>query len=318
MFNPKKIQNKQVEGFFKTLYVKKYSTVKKALKNGDLENESELILFQIDSEYLAFSKRLMAFHHIAEGTVNEKPYMLTFCVICNTGMVLNPCINGQVLHFFVVGVHNGMMLMADKETGTYWDHITGKGLSGKYENQQLEILQSHQILKVQEVLKHHPNCLYGATKLGFLQKLFNNFQVYKADIFGKGFLPPGFRKSMQKIDPRLPEMEMGLGVWADSKAKFYPTKLLKENGNFLFDQFNGRTILIYISPITHIPSLLYVNEKSSASFENNKLVFQNGDYLLGGNLYNSKDEKQDYNSPNHIYSRWYGFVSTFVNCEVGS
>jgi len=318
MFNPKKIQSTHVENFFKPLYVKEHYTVEKALKKGDLKNESELIVFQIDTEYLAFSRQAMAFHHIAEGTVNDKPYMLTFCVVCDTGMVLNPFVNGQMLHFIVAGVYDGMMLMADKETGTYWDHITGKGLFGKYENQQLEILQSHQILTTEEVLKHHPNCLYGASKLNFFQKLFNYFQNFKTDISGKGFLPPGFRDSMSKIDPRLPEMEMGLGLWIDSKAKFYPTKLLKDNGNFLFDQFNGRPILVYISPTTHIPSVLYISKKSSAFFENNKLVFQNGDYLIGGNLYTSKNEKREFSSPNHIYSRWYGFVSTFVGCELAA
>lgn len=316
MMDISKIQNKQIGKIYKPLYVEEYSTVEQSLKKGVLEDESELIVFQVDSEYLAFSKHLMAFHHIAEGYVNEKPYMLTFCVICNTGMVMNPVVNQRILHFFVAGVYNGMLLMSDKETGSYWDHITGKGLLGKYKGHQLEILQSHQILSTKEVLAHYPNCLYGMANMNFFQKLFAKFQNWKASTSGKGFLPPGFRNSMPTIDARLPEMEMGLGIWTDTKAKFYSIKLLKENGNFILDLFDDQNLLIYISPTTHIPSTLFLNEVISASFENNKLVFKNGKYLLAGNLYSKNEEKLDYKSPNHIFSRWYGFVSTFPDCEI--
>ncbi len=316
MIDIDKIQNKQIGKIYKPLYVNEYSTVRQILNKEKINHNSELIVFEIDSEYLAFSKHLMAFHHIAEGYINENPYMLTFCVICNTGMIMNPVVNKEMLHFYVAGVYNGMLLMSDKETGSYWDHITGQGVLGKYENHQLEILQSHQILTAKEVLEHYPECLYGLTKMNFLQKLMAKFQNWKANTDGKGFLPPGFRNSMSIIDNRLPEMEMGLGIWVDSKAKFYPTKLIKQNGNYLFDKFNNQDVLIYISPTTSTPTAIYVYEATTVSFIGERLSFQNGDYLLGGNLYALNNEKLDISAPNHIFSRWYGFVSTFSNCEI--
>jgi hypothetical protein len=316
MIDIERIQNKQIGKIYKPLYVSEYSTVRQILIKEEIKQDSELIVFQIDSAYLAFPKLLMAFHHIAEGYIKEKPYMLTFCVICNTGMIMNPVVHNEMLHFYVAGVYNGMLLMADTETGSYWDHITGKGLYGKYENYQLEILQSHQVLTTKEVLEQYPDCLYGLTKLNFFQKLFSKFQHWKANTGGTGFLPPGFRKSMLTIDNRLPEMEMGLGVWIDSKARFYPIKLIKQNGNYLFDTFHNRALLIYISPTTFIPIAMYLDEITSVTFEGKKLSFQNGDYVLGGNLYSSHNEKLGVSAPNHIFSRWYGFVSTFPNCEI--
>ncbi len=258
----------------------------------------------------------MAFHHIAEGYINEIPYMLTFCVICNTGMIMNPVVNKEMLHFYVAGVYNGMLLMSDKETGSYWDHITGQGLFGKYENHQLEILQSHQVLTAKEILEQYPDCLYGLTKMNFIQKLIAKFQNWKANTNGKGFLPPGFRNSMSVVDNRLPEMEMGLGVWLDSKARFYSIKLIKKNGNYLFDKFNNQTLFIYISPATSTPTAIYRDEITTVSFKGEKLSFHNGDYLLGGILYDIDDKKMDFSSPNHIFSRWYGFVATFYKCEI--
>lgn len=316
-FELNRIENKKIGKIYKPLYVGNYISIEKALNDGYVKKNTELLLVKIDNQNsVAFSKHIMAFHHIAEGYLNEKPYMLTFCAICNSGMVMNPEVNGKLLHFYVAGVYNGMLLMADKETGTYWDHITGKGLLGKYENHQLEILQPHQVLLTKEVIEQYPNCNYGIPKMNFFQKLFSNFQNWKANTSGKGFLPPGFRKSMPDIDSRLPEMEMGIGVWINKEAKFYPISVLKENGNIIFDTISDQNLLLYISPITHIPDVLYVDEINTVYFDSNRLVFENGNYLVSGNLYTKEGQRLNFLSPNHLFSRWYGFVLTFPGCEI--
>ena len=38
--------------------------------------------------------------------------------------------NGRVLHFYLAGINNQNFLMRDKETGTWWQQITGKALYG--------------------------------------------------------------------------------------------------------------------------------------------------------------------------------------------
>ena len=316
MFEIDRVQSKQIGKIFKSLYVDEYKTVKQVFEDSILQLNSELIVFKIDSKYLAFSKYLMAYHHIAQGYVNKKPYMLTFCAVCNTGMIMNPVVDNKMFHFHVAGSYNGMVLMSDNETNTYWDHITGLGLYGKHEGQQLEIIQSHQILSTKEVLEIHPNCLYGVAKMNFFQKLFAKFQNWKSNRLGNGFLPPGFRKSMTTIDSRLPEMERGLGVWIDKKAKFYPLKLLKENENYFIDIFNNQTLLIYISPVTKTPTVIYAEDIKTVSFSKNKIILNDNNYLLSGNLYSHSGKKLTLNSPNHVFSRWYGFVSTFSDCEV--
>lgn len=313
-----RIKSKKFGRIFKPLYLKKYTPLKDVFDIGKLASDSEFLVFEIGSKHLAFSKQKMAFHHIAQGYVNESPYMLTFCVICNSGMIMNPVVNNNMLQFYIAGSYNGMLLMADKETESYWDHITGMCLEGKHKGKQLDILHSHQILTLKEALEHYPDCLYGKEEMDFFQSIFSKFQNYKARINGGGFLPPGFRKSMLKIDDRLPEMEMGLGVWEKNKAMFYPIKAIKENGNFLLNKFNNDQLLIYISPTTATPSAIYVENCVGIKFDKDKITFANGNYILGGNLYYSKNMKIASTSPNHIFLRWYGFVSTFSNCEIYS
>ena len=311
-----RLKNKQLATLFKPLYTKQYVQVKNAFEKGDLKEDTELIVFNVGSKHLAFSKHKMSFHHIAQGYVNEQPYMLTFCVICNSGMIMNPVVNGKMLHFYIAGAYNGMLFMADKETNSYWDHITGECVSGKHKGKQLKILQSHQILTAKEVLEQYSDCLYGQEKINFLQRLFASFATKKGNVRGKGFLPPNFRASMQKIDDRLPEMEMGLGLWKGKTAKFYPTKVIKENGNYLFDQWDNKNLIVYISPTTHTPSAMQIEKIDSAAFDGDKLILSDGKYIQSGNLYSSEEVKIDTNQPNQVFLRWYGFVSTFPNIEI--
>ena len=316
MIDAQQVQNKQAGRIYKPLYVKEYTTVVKALVDGSLQSDSELLIIRVGSEHLAFSKQLMAYHHIAEGYLDGRPYMVTFCVVCNSGMVMNPEVDGKMHHFYAAGVYDGMLLMADRETDTYWHHVTGEGLLGKHEHDHLKILQPHQVLLTREVIAQYPDCKYGIPKVNVLQKSFAKFQNWKARTSGKGFLPPGFRQSMSNIDSRLDEMEMGIGVWVGDKSKFYPISVLEENGNFMFDQFDDRVLLLYISPTTHTPSALFVNKITTVDFSKDRLVFEDGNYLLSSNLYTKEGEELSSSGPWYIFSRWYGFVVTFPKCEV--
>jgi len=51
-------------------------------------------------------------------------------VVCNTGVGLTPQIGEQVHHFSAGGLYNGLVLLIDDETRTYWDHITGEAVHG--------------------------------------------------------------------------------------------------------------------------------------------------------------------------------------------
>lgn len=314
----KRIQTKIGQKIFKPLYTKKYTTVEESHHQAGLKPDAELFIFKIASKYLAFSRYKMMYHHIAQGYVDDEPYMLTFCGVCNSGMVMNPVVDHQMLHFYIYGSYNGMLLMADKETNSYWDHITGKCLDGKYKGHQLEILQSHQVLTTQEVLQQYPDCLYGVEELNFFQSLFTKFMNAKINTrLAKPFFPPGFRKSMKVIDDRLPEMEMGLGVWqSPKKAKFYPLSVIKKHNNYLWDSLGDRNILIYISPSTHTPCSIYVDNRATVSFEGHKLNLSDGRYIDSGTLYSDKGEKLKTESPNYVFLRWYGFISTFPNSEM--
>ena len=47
-------------------------------------------------------------------------------------------IAGRELHFRLAGINNQNFLMRDDETGTWWQQVSGKALSGPLKGQVLE------------------------------------------------------------------------------------------------------------------------------------------------------------------------------------
>ena len=52
---------------------------------------------------------------------------------------------GKVLHFYLAGINNQNFLMRDKETGTWWQQITGKAIYGPLQGAVLELVPSDEL-----------------------------------------------------------------------------------------------------------------------------------------------------------------------------
>jgi len=49
-------------------------------------------------------------------------------------------VNGRILHFYLAGINNQNFLMRDKETGTWWQQITGKAVYGPLRGASLDLV----------------------------------------------------------------------------------------------------------------------------------------------------------------------------------
>ncbi len=53
--------------------------------------------------------------------------------------------NGRELHFYLAGINNQNFLMRDRETGTWWQQVTGRAISGPLAGNTLELESSDQL-----------------------------------------------------------------------------------------------------------------------------------------------------------------------------
>jgi len=54
-------------------------------------------------------------------------------------------VDGRVLHFYLAGINNQNFLMRDKETGTWWQQITGKAIYGPLKGTVLDLVPSDEL-----------------------------------------------------------------------------------------------------------------------------------------------------------------------------
>ena len=60
---------------------------------------------------------------------------------CNSGVSLIPTVNGKTELFAATGLYNGLALLGDATTHSYWDHITGECVHGEHLGKQLDFTE---------------------------------------------------------------------------------------------------------------------------------------------------------------------------------
>ncbi|MBV0912967.1 DUF3179 domain-containing protein [Anianabacter salinae] len=80
----------------------------------------------------AYPIRYLTWHEIVNDTVGGVPVAVTFCPLCNTGMVFDRRAAGRVLDFGVSGkLRNSDMIMYDRQTESWWQQAVGEGIVGE-------------------------------------------------------------------------------------------------------------------------------------------------------------------------------------------
>lgn len=89
----------------------------------------------------AYPIRYLMWHEIVNDKIGGTPVVVTFCPLCNTGMVFDPRVNGRTLSFGVSGLlRHSDMIMYDRETESWWQQALGEGIVGTHAGQRLEQL----------------------------------------------------------------------------------------------------------------------------------------------------------------------------------
>lgn len=89
----------------------------------------------------AYPIRYLMWHEIVNDSVDGVPVLVTFCPLCNAGMVFDPRLDGHPLKFGVSGLlRHSDMIMFDRETESWWQQALGLGIVGTYARRRLDQL----------------------------------------------------------------------------------------------------------------------------------------------------------------------------------
>jgi hypothetical protein len=113
----------------------------------------------IEGEAKAYPLSILMWHEIVNDTIGGVPVTVTFCPLCNTGIVFERVIDGYELTFGTSGMlRNSDLVMWDRQTESFWQQITGEALVGDYSTTETVLKQVPSSITSWETFADaHPN-----------------------------------------------------------------------------------------------------------------------------------------------------------------
>lgn len=203
---------------------------------------------EIDGSAKAYPLNVLSIHEIANDTLAGEPILATFCPLCNASIVFDRRLNheGQdyLLDFEVSGMlRKSDMVMADKQTETWWQQLMGKAIVGELASAELKIIPSL-VLSVNEFFDRYPDGKILSKESGSEQaqqaygkNYYENYDSEEGKPYGRFF-------EENSLDKRLPPMERVVDIRSLGEFKIYPFSIAAEKG-VINDEFNGKNVVLF-------------------------------------------------------------------------
>ncbi len=112
-----------------------------ATADGWLEAKEPVIALEIEGATKAYPLQILTWHEIVNDELAGVPVAATFCPLCNSAVVFDRRLDGQVYDFGVSGnLRNSDLIMWDRQTQSWWQQLTGEAIVGTLTGAQLDIL----------------------------------------------------------------------------------------------------------------------------------------------------------------------------------
>ncbi len=104
-----------------------------------LGDREPVITVEIDGQIpRAYPIRYLTWHEIVNDVIGDVPVAVTFCPLCNSGLVFDRRVDGELRTFGVSGkLRNSDMVMFDRETESWWQQALGEGIVGVHNGDKL-------------------------------------------------------------------------------------------------------------------------------------------------------------------------------------
>ena len=211
-----------------------------------------VIAVELNGEAKAYPLNMLTMHEISNDVIGGVPVLPTYCPLCNSSIVYSRILNHKeqkkLLTFEVSGMlRKSDMLMADKETETWWQQLTGEAVVGELTGAQLKIIPSL-VISVEEFFDSYPKgkILSTNTQTRAQGRYGYNPYVNYDDPDGK---PMESFFDINNLDSRLPAMERIVDIKGEKGYKIYPFTKIAEKG-VINDTFERKEIVLFYNDKT--------------------------------------------------------------------
>lgn len=210
-----------------------------ALREADawLDPREPIISLELGGEARGYPLQILIYHEIVNDFIAGVPVAVTFCPLCNASLVFDRRVDGKVLDFGTTGkLRKSDLVMYDRQTESWWQQFTGRGIVGHYSGKALRSLPST-IVPYAEFKAAYPQGAILSRTTGYSRPYGRNpYRGY--DRIGEN--PFLFR---DPTDKRLPAMERVISVTENGRQRVYPFTALKAEP-VINDELAGLPIVI--------------------------------------------------------------------------
>jgi len=225
---------------------------------------------------------------------------------------VTPTIEGRIHRFVEHGLYDGLFLMRDLETGTFWDHLTGEAVYGPLVGTNLAVASLTQTTAAQ-ALEIDPEARVALSS----RRLRRDTDMTAPSLLATagGWLSGLFGSTVEREDDRRPTMDLGIGIWEGERARYYPYDIVVNRDRAIVDTFAGRKVLVFLDPRTFVLSAIHVEGDDPEWYED-VLRLSDGTYVSNGLLHGPDGKRIDTPRPLQVFTRWYGFSLTFPGPDI--
>lgn len=223
---------------------------------------------------------------------------------------MTPVIDGKTHHFVFRGLYDGVSFLMDYRTESYWNHITGRAMYGPLQGEEMS-LDNLLHMSVEQALAVYPDLRVAISDRPIRGEQSRFWPLAKQI----PVLSQRFRSTMAGEDVRRSTMDVGLGVWTDEAARYYPLEFVAAAGDVVIDELAGRRLLIYLDPTGHALAALYTNA-TEAHWDGKTLRLDTGASIRSGVLLGPDEGRVPMERPLQLFTRWYGFALTFPDTGI--
>jgi hypothetical protein len=108
-----------------------------------LRDNEPVIFLSHNGESRAYPIQILIWHEIVNDEIGGTPVVVTFCPLCNSAIVFESNVAGQVTTFGTTGkLHYSDLVMYDSTTESWWQQLTGEAIVGDRVGTKLAMLPS--------------------------------------------------------------------------------------------------------------------------------------------------------------------------------
>ncbi|NIA70398.1 DUF3179 domain-containing protein [Pelagibius litoralis] len=107
----------------------------------DLSASEPVVGLSINGDARAYPLRILTWHEIVNDTVGGVAVAVTYCPLCNSAVVFERSVEGEVTEFGTTGkLRNSDLVMYDRKSESWWQQFLGEAIVGERTGTRLKIV----------------------------------------------------------------------------------------------------------------------------------------------------------------------------------